>query len=77
MPKKILSGLVVSAKAEKTIIVKVERSFMHPTYKKNVRKSKRYAVHSPENAIKEGDFVTIIESRPLSKTKKWEVLGSV
>jgi small subunit ribosomal protein S17 len=71
MPRKILSGVVVSAKSAKTIIVRVERSFPHLRYKKRVSASKKYAVHCPEENFKEGDVVDIIESAPISKSKKW------
>lgn len=76
MPKRILQGIVVSAKSEKTVTVKVERRFMHPIYKKTVRVSKKYAAHDPNSDYKEGDIVKIVESRPFSKTKKWSVLGN-
>jgi len=74
MPKRVLQGLVVSDKGDKTVIIKVERRFTHPIYKKTVRKSKRYAAHDEANKFKVGDVVKIIESRPFSKTKKWEVI---
>jgi len=74
MPKKILQGIVVSDKAEKTITVKVERRYSHPKYGKTVTVYKKYAVHDPENRHKEGDVVKIIESKPESKTKKWHVI---
>lgn len=74
MPKRILQGVVVSAKADKTVIVNVERRFKHPVYRKIVRVSKKYAAHDQLNSCKEGDLVRIIESRPLSKTKSWVVL---
>lgn len=74
MPKRILKGEVVSAKAAKTIIVLVERRFRHPIYKKTVRLSKRYAAHDPNNRYREGDVVQIIESRPISAIKRWRVL---
>lgn len=74
MPRRILNGKVISAKSDKTIIVKVERRFMDPFYKKTIKVSKKYAVHSPENKYKEGDAVSIIETRPISKTKSWAVL---
>lgn len=73
MPKRILQGVVVSSKAEKTITVKVERKFKHPIYKKFVRVSKKYAAHDPENKFQDGDKVSIIETRPISKTKTWKV----
>lgn len=74
MPKRILQGVVVSDKADKTITVKVERRFTHPLYKKTVRVSKKYLAHDPENRCKIGDQVKIIESRPISKNKKWSVV---
>jgi len=74
MPKRILQGVVVSDKQDKTVIVKVERQVMHPVYKKFIKKSKKYAAHDENNLCKTGDEVKIIESRPLSKTKTWTVL---
>ena len=74
MPKRILQGVAVSAKNDKTITVKVERRFKHPIYRKTIRVFKKYAAHSPLNNYKEGDEVRIIESRPISKTKSWIVL---
>lgn len=74
MPKKILQGVVVSSKAEKTITVKVERRYSHPKYGKTVSVFKKYAAHDPENRYKEGELVRIIESKPESKTKKWHVI---
>ena len=73
MPKRVLQGVVVSAKPDKTVIVKVERRFRHPLYKKTVKVSKKYAAHDAYNKYKEGDQVKIIESRPISKTKSWVV----
>lgn len=75
MPKRILQGVVVSNKADKTAIVKVERRFMHPIYKKTVRTSKKYAAHDEANSCKPGDLVKIIESRPISRTKSWMILS--
>lgn len=75
MPKRILSGRVVSDKNNKTLIVRVERTFKHPRYHKIVRVSKKYAVHDSESMHKEGDFVKIEESRPISKTKKWKIVS--
>lgn len=75
MPKRILQGVVVSSKADKTITVKVERKFQHPIYKKFVKVSKKYAAHDPENKFQDGDKVNIVESRPISKTKTWIVLS--
>ncbi len=74
MPKKILQGTVVSNKATQTLIVKVERRYSHEKYGKTVSVYKKYAVHDPESKFNEGDIVRIIECRPISKTKKWEVL---
>ena len=75
MPKRILQGVVVSDKADKTIIVKVERRFTHPVLKKTVRRTKNYQAHDADNRFKVGDIVTIEESRPISKTKRWVVVG--
>jgi small subunit ribosomal protein S17 len=74
MPKRILEGLVVSDKADKTVIVKVERTFLHPVLKKTVRRSKKYHAHDEANAFKAGEAVRIIECAPKSKLKTWEVL---
>lgn len=74
MPKRILQGVVTSDKADKTVTVKVERRFTHPIYKKTVRSSKKYAAHDEDNKCKVGDVVKIIESRPISKSKKWAVV---
>ncbi len=73
MPRRILKGVVVSDKCDKTVTVKVERRVMHPTYKKYVTHSKKYATHDEANTAKTGDVVLIRESRPLSKTKRWEL----
>ncbi len=75
MPKRILQGVVVSDKMDKTVVVKVERRVMHPIYKKFIRRSKKYAAHDETNQFKIGDVVRIRECRPLSKTKSWEVLA--
>jgi len=74
MPKRILQGVVVSDKQDKTVVVRVERRVKHPVYKKIVRKSKKYAAHDEGNAYKEGDVVRIQECRPVSKRKTWEVI---
>lgn len=74
MPKRILQGVVVSNKADKTVTVKVERRVTHPVYKKIVRVSKKYAAHDELNRCQIGDKVKIEESRPISKTKSWVVL---
>ena len=75
MPKKILKGIVVSDKPNKTITVLVERKYQHPMLKKIIKSKKKYSVHDEENKHKNGDKVSIIECRPYSKTKKFEVLG--
>jgi len=74
MPKKILQGVVVSAKTDKTVTVKVERRYTHPKYGKTVSVFKKYAAHDPENRFKDSDVIKIIESKPISKTKKWHVV---
>lgn len=74
MPKRVLTGVVVSDKANKTVVVRVERRVMHPVYKKFIMRSKKYAAHDEANAFKIGDRVRIEESRPVSKTKRWVVL---
>jgi small subunit ribosomal protein S17 len=75
MPKRILQGVVVSDKQDKTVVVKVERRFLHPVMKKTVRRTKNYHAHDEKNAHKVGDAVRIEESRPLSKLKNWVVVG--
>jgi small subunit ribosomal protein S17 len=75
MPKRLLQGIVVSDKADKTIVVDVERRFTHPILKKTVRRTKKYHAHDAENRFKVGDRVTIEESHPISKTKRWVVVG--
>lgn len=74
MPKRVLQGIVVSDKAEKTVIVKVERRVQHPVYKKFIRSTKKYAAHDEQRKFKIGDKVEIIESAPISKTKRWRVV---
>jgi small subunit ribosomal protein S17 len=74
MPRRILQGTVVSDKNDKTVTVLVERRFTHPLMKKTVRSSKKYRAHDEANACKAGDLVRIRECRPLSKTKRWEVV---
>lgn len=75
MPRRVLQGVVVSDKADKTIVVLVERRVMHPIYKKFIRQSKKYMAHDESNACKAGDVVRIRECRPLSKRKCWEVFN--
>ena len=76
MPKRVLTGRVVSDKMDKTVTVLVERRVMHPLYKKFIRRSKKYAAHDETNAYKTGDLVRIEECRPISKSKRWIVLGN-
>ena len=74
MPKKILNGIVVSDKPDKTITVLVERKYQHPLFKKVVKGRKKYSAHDENNKFKVGDKVSIIECKPYSKNKKFEVL---
>ena len=76
MPKRILQGVVVSDKTDKTVVVKVERRFTHPVLKKTVRRTKNYQAHDEANQYKVGDLVSIEESKPISKTKRWVVLST-
>ena len=76
MPKRVLQGVVVSDKQDKTIVVKVERRFTHPVMKKTVRRTKNYHAHDENNSAKVGDIVSIEESRPRSKLKSWELVTS-
>ena len=75
MTKRILKGKVVSTKGNKTIVVEVKRKFQHPFYGKVISRSKKYHAHDEKNVFKVGDKVKIIESKPFSKMKKWEVLN--
>ncbi len=72
--RKRFSGIVASNKTDKTIVVRVDRVKIHPKYKKRYSVSKRYKVHDEKNKFKEGDFVSFVECRPISKDKKWRVL---
>ena len=74
MPKRILTGTVVSDKTDKTVTVLVERKVKHPLYGKIIRRSKRYHAHDEDNAYKTGERVRIEETKPISKTKAWRVL---
>ena len=74
MPRRVLQGVVVSDKAEKTVTVLVERRFMHPIYKKFIKRSKKYHAHDEQNRSSVGDIVRIRECRPISKSKSWEVI---
>ena len=75
MPKKILNGIVISNKPNKTITVLVERKYQHPVLKKVIKAKKKYSAHDKNNTFKNGDKVSIRECRPFSKTKKFEVIG--
>ena len=77
MPKRILEGVVVSDKNDKTIVVKVERRLTHPVLKKTVRLSKKYHAHDEKNDAKVGDIVRIQETRPISRQKRWMLLEKV
>ena len=70
-------GVVVSTRMRDTVVVRVDRKKMHPIYKKQYKVSKRYSVHSTDPSIQEGDTVQFEECRPISKTKRWRLLGKV
>ena len=74
MPRRVLTGRVVSDKMDKTVTVSVDRRIMHPLYKKFIRRSKKYAAHDEANACKVGDSVRIVECPPISKRKAWTVI---
>lgn len=74
MPKRIMEGVVVSTKQDKTVVVRVERTYLHPLLKKTVRRSKKYHAHDEANTAKEGQTVSIIECAPRSKLKRWELV---
>jgi small subunit ribosomal protein S17 len=75
MPRRVMQGVVVSDKNQKTVVVQVERRVMHPVYKKVVRLSKKFHAHDEGGQLKVGDKVRIRECRPISKLKRWEVLS--
>ena len=77
MPKRVLTGQVVSDKGEKTVVVLVERKVKHPLYGKIIRRSKKYHAHDEGNTYKEGQTVRIEECAPISKLKTWKVIGTV
>ena len=77
MPKKILTGLVVSDKPNKTITVLIERKYSHPVLKKIIRVRKKYNAHDENNKYKKGDKVSIVESRPFSKNKRFKVMENI
>ena len=72
--RKTLMGLVVSNKMDKTVVVQVERKFIHPKFKKVVKSSSKYSAHDEKNECGPGDFISIRETRPLSKTKRWRLM---
>ena len=74
MTKKILKGTVTSTKNNKTIVVEVTRKFKHPFYEKVIKRSKKYHAHDEKNKFKEGEKVSIIECKPFSKKKTWQVM---
>ena len=75
MSKKVLNGKVIRDKNDKTIVVLVKRRYIHPYFKKVITSSKKYHVHDEKNKFKIGDLVKIIESKPYSKMKRWEVVS--
>jgi small subunit ribosomal protein S17 len=75
MPKRVLTGPVVSDKGDKTVVVRIDRAYSHPLLKKVVRRSKRFHAHDEANTFKVGDIVRIQECPPKSKLKRWEVVG--
>ncbi len=77
MPKKIYTGEVVSDKMKKTVVVAVTRLTQHPVYKKTIKKVTKFKAHDEEDRCRKGDIVSIIESKPLSKDKRWKVLDIV
>lgn len=76
MPKRVLQGTVISDASDKTVVVRVDRRFNHPVFKKVVRRSKKYHAHDAKNAAKVGDKVRIEECPPISKNKRWVLLGA-
>ena len=74
MPRRVLQGIVVSDANDKTVTVRVTRRVSHPIYKKTIERSKKYAAHDEKNQFKVGDKVQIIESAPISKSKRWKVV---
>ena len=74
MTKKILKGVITSAKNNKTVVVEVTRKFAHPFYGKVIKRSKKYHAHDETNKFKEGEIIQIIECNPISKKKRWKVI---
>ncbi|MCB2014318.1 MAG: 30S ribosomal protein S17 [Sphingobium sp.] len=77
MPKRVLTGTVVSDKGDKTVVVRVERKVKHPLYGKIIRRSKKYHAHDDTNEYREGETVRIEETAPISKLKTWKVIARV
>lgn len=77
MPRRVITGRVVSTKMQKTVVVEVETTKQHPLYRKILRTAKKYMAHDEEQACKEGDIVEIVESRPMSRHKRWAVANIV
>jgi small subunit ribosomal protein S17 len=77
MPRRVMTGTIVSDKGDKTVVVKVERTYLHPLLKKTVRRSAKFHAHDEANAFKTGEKVEIQECPPKSKLKRWEVVGRV
>ena len=77
MPKRVLTGTVVSDKTDKTVTILVERKVKHALYGKIIRRTKKYHAHDEENAFKEGEIVRIEECAPISKLKTWKVIGKI
>ena len=75
--RKTMTGVVVSNKMDKTVVVQVERKFSHPVFKKVVKTTKKYKVHDEKNECLEGDFICIQETRPLSKQKRWRLISVI
>ena len=77
MPKRVLTGIIVSDKTDKTVVVNVERRVKHPLYGKIIKRSKKYHAHDEGNEFREGEIVRIEETAPISRLKTWKVLGRV
>jgi len=77
MPRRVMQGTIVSDKGDKTVVVQVERTYLHPLLKKTVRRSAKFHAHDETNAYKAGEIVEIQECPPRSKLKRWEVVGRV
>ena len=76
MPKRILNGVICSSNSQKTVVVKVERTFKHPIYKKYIKRSKKYHAHDETDSLKVGEKVFIQETKPISKLKTWKVINN-